>query len=188
MKGGWKKENGEEGVIIGQCPETGNNIILLNGIYGKYIKLDGTNKIAPIKDKDIDVDINLAIELLKYPYDLGKYDKKKIIIKKGKYGEYAEWNGQKIGLKGECTLDNVIELIKQKTSSSKQFIDKKTTYTILTGQYGPYVSVVKGKIKKNVPLKSIDINNITIEQLKEIIETNKGKKKKVYNNNNISTQ
>jgi hypothetical protein len=40
---------------------------------------------------------------------------------------------------------------------------------------------------QSAKLKSIDVNNITIEQLKEIIEKNK---KKTYNknNNNISTQ
>ena len=74
-------------------------IIAKIGPYGPFVqsgeKINGdTLKYASIPNHLSIETINLeeAIELLSYPKNIGKYQGKNIIIKKGKYGLYIEWD------------------------------------------------------------------------------------------------
>jgi DNA topoisomerase-1 len=74
--------------------------------------------------------------------DLGEHEGHSVILKTGKYGAYAEWNGQKASVRLECPteelrLEDVVPFLTQKPAGIIRSIDANTS--IRTGQYGDYV-------------------------------------------------
>jgi DNA topoisomerase-1 len=63
------------------------------------------------------ITIGEAIELLKYPRNFGMYNGKELMLKKGKYGPYLEYNKKTYSLKNadvsldEITREKGIEII-----------------------------------------------------------------------------
>lgn len=74
--------------------------------------------------------------------DLGKHEGHSVILKTGKYGAYAEWNGQKASVRletptDELRLEDVVPFLTRKPAGIVRAIDANTS--IRTGQYGDYV-------------------------------------------------
>lgn len=192
--------------VLGTDENTGYEVIATKGPHGSFVKLvgptKGNSKSGPIKTPLTlkKITYEQAMEILKYPYELGKYENKKIIVKKGEYGLYAIWNKQNMAIEdgltleqeNKLTVEKIEELIKAK---NKNIINKLTggkgeIYTILSGEYGPFVNMQKGKTKRNISLKSIlnkseleesdyknQLKNITVEQIEDVIKKSYGKKK-----------
>ena len=78
---------------------------------------------------------------------IGKYKKKDVVLKKGKYGNYVEWgDSEKKSLTGlqkeldEITLDDIIPLIENKTSLNQSVIRTiNSDISIRSGKYGNYI-------------------------------------------------
>ena len=122
-----------------------------------------------------------AVILLEYPKEIGDYQGKPVIIKHGRYGYYAEWNGKNIGLPKELqenpaqiTLKHVITTHEQKES---RIIKEFKGLSILNGPYGPYIR--KGTANYSIP-KEIDPSSLTLKQINEIISENKTKPKRKW--------
>jgi len=143
--------------VLGQDPESGCDIICTIAKFGPVVKLkiEGEKcKYAPIKPPlDIKtIKLKDAIELLKYPIKLGKYERKDVYLQKGQYGLYLKYDTQSFPVKDnkEVSLEEAIEIIKTAQSSRKGFFENKThSYTILKGQYGPYIKTYNKKTKKS---------------------------------------
>jgi DNA topoisomerase-1 len=92
---------------------------------------------------------------------LGKYEKKDVILKNGRYGAYVEWNGNKksIGSISEAvddiSLEDVIPLLKGGGHPSMVRTINNST-SIRHGQYGDYVFHKKPDWKKPQFLKLND--------------------------------
>ena len=84
--------------ILGIDPNTNNNIYIGTGKYGPYIKIMHDNKWKYTSIETEDITLDQAINNLKYPLKLGKYNKKYIYICKGKYGIYLKYNEKNISL------------------------------------------------------------------------------------------
>ena len=132
-----------------------NNHVFMVGKYGPVIKrnINGETTFLPVK-KDINVE-----KIKQHEYELndmietstskciGKYKKKDVILKKGKYGNYVEWgDGEKKSLNGlekeliEITLDDILPLIENKTSLNQSIIRTiNNDITIRSGKYGNYI-------------------------------------------------
>ena len=173
------KENKE--INLGKDTQTGYKIIATTGPYGDYVKLCGSTK-KECKSVSVEnmnnITLEQAIKLFEYPLELGKYENKIIYIKKGKYGKYIEWNknNYSMGDTDNIDIDAAIQIInKNKQNYVIQIKDKKTLYTILEGQYGPYINIKYGKTTKNVSLKMYkgDIKDIVLDDIKKIIEKKK---------------
>lgn len=177
---------------IGIHPETKYKIYASLGKFGPMIQmLNGDNKIintAPLREPfTMDtITIGGAVELLRYPIDLGKYNKKNVYLCRGQYGYYIEHDKNKISLGTEIdvdkfTLENAITKIEEKKSKTLwQYTDKTNNYIALTGPYGNFVNVqpVKTKTKgKNYSLGDADVKTLTIEQVQEIIKNSYNRKK-----------
>ena len=83
--------------IIG-IDNNNKKIIAKIGPYGPFVQSGEKSKGDVIKYASIpnhlsidSINMEEAIELLSYPKNIGKYQGKNIIIKKGKYGPYIEW-------------------------------------------------------------------------------------------------
>jgi DNA topoisomerase-1 len=101
----------------------GNDIIARMGPYGAIVQI-GSKELGNVKyamiegGKSIEsITIGEAIELLKYPRNFGMYNGKELMLKKGKYGPYLEYNKKTYSLKNadvsldEITREKGIEII-----------------------------------------------------------------------------
>lgn len=183
----------EKGRVLGIHPETNEEIIVSEGRYGPILKMSKPGRktpiIAPIKHINPDkITLEEAIEILSYPKDLGKYDRKKVTLNRGKYGYYIKIGKEKISIKPEL-INNPDEFSMDDVNAIMENIKKKAlwegkdggvTYTVLEGPYGKYIRVTKNGKKSNVKLpQDIDLDTLEIETVKSIVEeaTSKPKKK-----------
>jgi len=132
MKKEIPKEKSKYTRILGKDPE-GNDIIARMGPYGAIVQI-GSKELGNVKYAMIEggqtidmITIGEAIELLKYPRNFGMYNGKELILKKGKYGAYLDYNGKTYSLKNadvsltEITREKSIEII----TTNDGYIPKK---------------------------------------------------------------
>jgi DNA topoisomerase-1 len=93
------------------------------GPYGAIVQM-GSKELSNVKYAMIEggktietITIGEAIELLKYPRNFGMYNGLELLLKKGKYGPYLEYNKKTYSLKNagvsldEITREKSIEII-----------------------------------------------------------------------------
>ena len=185
--------------ILGINPDNDCEISINLGQYGLYLKEIHPN--SNIKDRNVslkeeridEITLEKAIELLRYPKDLGLYNKKMITINNGPYGIYLKYDGGNYSINeltiNELTMDTVKQLIKDKisnTSSTNNIIKEiSDKIKILNGKYGPYIRYNDSKnYSIYLDKKTYDtdekrksyLENLTKEDCKKII--NKPVKKK----------
>lgn len=132
MKREIPKEKSKYTRNLGKDPE-GNDIIARMGPYGAIVQM-GSKELGNVKyamiegGKNIEtITIGEAIELLKYPRNFGMYNGLELILKKGKYGPYLEYNKKTYSLKNagvsldEITREKSIEII----TTSDGYVPKK---------------------------------------------------------------
>jgi len=109
-------------------------------------------------------------------------NEKPVEKKKGRFGDYVEWNKVTIPFMEE-SFEETIRRLEQKQIIKEQ---PKMTYIIRDGKYGPYI--IKTTIKKSkfisVP-KGVDSTKLTQEEIKGIYELGAKTSPKQYNLKNI---
>lgn len=205
-----KKMENEKKVerILGKNPETGYDVIASMGYHGPMLSMARSEKkkdtaTAPIKKpyKLETITLKQALEVLKYPKILGLHKKKNVELKTGRYGFYVTWGKEGANLPDDINpddieLDDALQYLEEKRKQSKEKLDKylyyhkegNIEYIVNTGKYGEdnkYLMVRDTSKKKGKPLfvsfpKTDNIDNLTLDRIKEIVE--EGKKKK-YNRN-----
>jgi len=192
--------------LLGVHPQTGYNIYAENGYYGPMVRMlttDGKDKTGPVKKPLTLETITLedAINILKFPINLGKYGRRNVILKTGKFGFYLECGDITVSLSTKddkesphddpenITLEEAIELIKDKEKDI--YFDKKDgkmRYTVELTEYG-LCAIITGSTGKKKYIKlngNVDVESLTLESVKELIKTNTASKykKKTGDNNN----
>ena len=193
-------KDGDEGLenkIIGIDPGTGKEVTLEKGRYGLYLELKSEDeekkpKRASLpKNEDIDnITIERALLLLSLPRTVGINPDtgNPILAAIGKYGPYVQTNRTFASL---ATVDDVfsvglnhaITLLAEKEKKGRKNEIKnlgehpisKSTITVMTGKYGPYIKIDKTNV--TIP-KSIEPELITLEEALKLIEEKKATKKK----------
>lgn len=156
---------------IGEHPETGEPIYVLNGRYGPYVQLgeatddnkkpDRASLLKGMKPEDVDVE--LALRLLELPRPLGEHPETGKVIRAGvgRYGPFVVHDGTFASLKRsdhvlDVELDRAVELLEQKKNkkSGKRNVIKELgdhpengkKVRVMTGRYGPYIKYGKTNI------------------------------------------
>lgn len=172
------KEN-KTGDIVGN--REGKEIILKNGRYGEYVSWNDHNFSCKNCDNSIS-DLNVRYNKLIDDYVNKEEDEKgfeyegvKIVIKTGRYGNYFTFKDKNYSVKEE--LDKITDqTIKEIIEDNKSKVIKKIgRYQIINGPYGLYFRY--GKRNIGIP-KSYDIETLSNDDIKEIIEKDKKKFKK----------
>ncbi len=136
--------------------------------YGPVIKYTSgeTIKFKPVKP-DIDLDKlkrgeykleDVVAETKKTTnINLGKHNGNDVILKKGKYGLYVNWNGKNISVKSvkksekTMKLSDVVDLLNGKKSTNSNVLHVfDSTLSIRKGQYGPYIFFKTEKMKRPI--------------------------------------
>ena len=170
--------------LIGINPNTGQEIFIGSGKYGPYIKTleNDKNKFYSIENDNINLEE--ALQVLKYPKLLGKINKTKVELAKGKFGLYLKYNKVNYAIPTDINsetinLDTAKDIISKK-NNNKTFNIKDKVVNVKNGQYGYYLQITDGTKKgQNIPIpKNIDIENINLKNILEIIANKNGTIKK----------
>lgn len=175
---------------LGVDPKTGKPVIVRIGKFGPIAQI-GTSEDeeAPVfaglkKEQSIEtISLEEALELFKFPRQIGDYEEKTVSIGIGRFGPYIRHNNIFVSLKKDIDdpatidLERAIELIEAKRESDRNKIIKifenDEEVQILNGRWGPYISYQKNNIR--IP-KDLDAANLCYEDCLKLIE--KAPKKK----------
>ncbi len=185
------KELSGEGKIIGSDPESGNNIYLKVGKYGRYLEVQ--NKDKKIKRTSIpknlqneEINLEKSIKFLSLPRIVGQHpnSKKDITASIGPYGPYLKHDNKFLSLKEDDVTDvginRAVELIEKNALEKKEIFigEHPETQKKIIKKKG-----IKGRSdylaynKKNYPIpKEINEKVLSVNDALKIIDE-KSKKK-----------
>jgi len=170
--------------LLGIDKSTGQEIFTGSGTYGAYVKCLEDNeskkwKYASIKDSE-NINLEDAINLLKYPIILGKIGKAELTLHKGQFGFYIKYANKNYSIKDKeedkITFDYAKTLIECGDKYAiKSFSVKNKIINVKIGQYGPYLQIISGKSKSNIPIPNdYKAEVLTVEEALEIIADKNG--------------
>ena len=170
--------------ILGTDPATGRSVSVKIGRYGTMVQLGTAQEeekpvFAPLlKEQSMEtITLEEALDLLRLPRTLGKYEDADVVVNNGRFGPYVLNNKKFYSLPKDknlltITLEEAIEVIKEKKASDAarhlKTFEEDAEMEIMNGRFGPYISYKK----KNYHLpKSMaeNLSQLTFEQCKEII-------------------
>lgn len=162
---------------LGVCPSTGRQVFVKSGRFGPYVQLavdDPENKKEKAVNASLlkgmeakEVTLEIALELLALPRDLGVYEElgEAILANNGRYGPYIKCGNETRSIPAEIDLltinrEQAIALLKQPrvrgrgTPKEPLKVFEKSPVTeqeikLLEGRYGPYVT--DGETNASIP-------------------------------------
>ncbi|MCH2224533.1 MAG: type I DNA topoisomerase [Crocinitomicaceae bacterium] len=171
---------------IGIHPESGRKIIARIGKFGPMVQegdeqVDGEKPAFASLRRDQSINsitLEEALELFKFPKNVGVYEGHDVVVAEGRFGPYVKFDGMFASLpKGEdiggVDLARAIELIELKREADAPI----ATYENLpvqkgTGRFGPFIKWNEMFINVN---KKYDFDNLTFDDIVELIELKKQK-------------
>jgi len=163
------------------------------GKYGPVIKKTIGENITFINvKKDIDVEklkngeytLNELVESVeKDNRILGKYQNNDVILKKGKFGNYIEWDNNKKSLNGikkeidDVTIEDIIPIIENRVNLNTSIIREiSDDISIRNGKFGHYIFYKTSSMKKPkfIKLKGFkgDYNTCPKEEIEQYVAKN----------------
>lgn len=176
------RESGER--ILGEDPETGKTILVRLGKFGPMAQIgapdDDEKKFASLRpDQQLHlVTFEEVLDLFKLPKALGVYDGEEVEVNNGRYGPYVRFGKVFVSLPtGTDPLDVDMATAKQLIEEKKKADAPIYEYEDLpvqkgTGRFGPFIKWNGMFINVN---KKYDFENLTDEDIVELIETKKQK-------------
>jgi DNA topoisomerase-1 len=177
-----------EPVIIGADPESGKDILLMNGPYGPYLQLGQVEAEAKKKPKRVsipkdiplvNVNLDVALMLMALPRDLGLHPttNKKVIANIGRFGPYVNHDGKFKSIPrtdSVFTIDltRAVDLLAQANTGPAPIRVlgnhpmEGGAIEIYAGRYGPYVQ--HGKLRATLQ-KSQGPETVTLEEAVELL-------------------
>jgi DNA topoisomerase-1 len=175
--------------LLGTDPKSGRNVYVRIGRYGPMVQIGHADdeekpKFAGLqKNQSMDsITLEEALELFKFPREIGTYEDEPVLIGMGRFGPYVKHKNKFVSLKKEddpatVTIRRAIELIEEKREKERNKYIKtfeKEGIQILNGRWGPYISFEKKNYK--IP-KETDPKELTVADCKKIIGETGTKKK-----------
>ncbi|MFB0926290.1 MAG: topoisomerase C-terminal repeat-containing protein, partial [Vicingaceae bacterium] len=119
-----------------------------------------------------------ALELFKFPKNIGTYESEEIVVAQGRFGPYVKFGDMFVSIPrdeemGNVDLDRAIELIKEKQQADAP-IDEYEDLPVQkgVGRFGPFIKWNAMFINVN---KKYDFDNLTHNDIVELIEVKKQK-------------
>ncbi|WP_111706650.1 type I DNA topoisomerase [Lutibacter citreus] len=179
--------------LLGIDPDSGKNVYARLGRFGAMVQIgEATDEEKP-KFASLQGDQTLttityeeAMDLFKLPKTIGEYEDVDVIVASGRFGPYIKFDKMFVSIPRDenpmsVDLNRAIELIKEKQEADAPI----GTYEDLpiqkgVGRFGPFIKWNSMFINVN---KKYDFDNLTRENLVELIEDKKRKEiEKVIHN------
>ncbi|UBZ07715.1 type I DNA topoisomerase [Salegentibacter mishustinae] len=159
-----------------------------NGRFGPYVKF-GKKYVSLEKGEDpLNVDFERAMELIKEKEKadapIHHYEDMPVQKGVGRFGPFLKWNGIFINVNKKYDFDNLsIEDIETLIEDKKRKEREKLIHNweeegirVEKARWGRF-NIIKGKTKIELP-KNTDAENLTLQEVQEILEEKSKKKKK----------
>ena len=181
----------EEAMDLFQLPKElgeykGEKVEVNNGRFGPYVKF-GKKYVSLEKGEDpLDVDFDRAMELIKEKEKadapIHHYEDMPVQKGVGRFGPFLKWNGIFINVNKKYDFDNLsVEDIETLIEDKKRKEREKLIHNweeegirVEKARWGRF-NIIKGKTKIELP-KTTDAENLTLQEVQEILEE-KSKKK-----------
>ncbi|MDR3328007.1 MAG: type I DNA topoisomerase [Prevotellaceae bacterium] len=183
---------------IGIDPKSGKPVLAKIGRYGAMIQIgetsqEGKPQFASLQAGQSIETITLkeALELFKFPMNIGKYKGEDVIVATGRFGPYMKYGKTNLSMpKGEnilkMNLERAIELLKQPRLPLSLGMHENDELIVAAGRFGAYIKY--GKTNVSIP-KGEDPYSLTKERAVELLKNKDNNAKnneiKVFENENI---
>jgi DNA topoisomerase-1 len=180
-----EREVGER--ILGEDPDTGKPVSVRLGKFGPMVQIgsvedDEKPRFAGLMpDQSLDsITYEEAMDLFQLPKEIGEYEGEPVEVNNGRFGPYVKYAGKFVSLdKGEdpmsVDMDRALELIEAKEKADAPihiYEDKPVQKGV--GRFGPFLKWNDTFINVN---KKYDFDNLSKEDIEELIEDKKQKEK-----------
>lgn len=192
QRGGEQQDHGED-EVLGQDPETGEDIEFKTGRFGPYVEMgqgEGEKPKRASIPKDVaraDVDLEMALKLLSLPRIVGEHPEtgKEIEAAIGRYGPYLRHDGKYAKLETTAEVFEigmnaaVVKIAEAKNRGGRgrgqreplKILGKhprtEEEIKLMDGRYGPYVT--DGTTNATIP-KTVDKDELTLEEAAQLID------------------
>ena len=180
-----ERQSGEK--ILGDDPVSGRVVKVRLGKFGPIAQI-GTvdDEDKPIfasltKEQQLDtISLDEALELFKFPKEIGTYKGEIVTVNNGRYGPYLKYSSKSISIPKEIDphsvdIDSAIPLIDEKLKADEPIhIYNDLPVTKGKGRFGPFIKWNEMFINVN---KTYDFDNLTIDNIEELIEIKLKKEK-----------
>jgi len=165
----------------------GNPLVVSDGRYGPYIKVDGKFVSLPKGADPLSISLDECIVLIKEKEaadaPIYVYQEKPVVKGKGRFGPFIKWDNMFINVNKKYNWDNlspndIEELIKDKIQKEKDKLIhhwEDAGIRVEKARWGRH-NVIKGKIKVELP-KTVDVADMTLEQAEAHVATKAPAKK-----------
>ena len=172
---------------LGKDPQTGENVVVRIGRFGPMAQIgegESVRYAGLLKGQLMEtITLEEALDLFKFPRQLGEFDEKPVSVGIGRFGPYIKHNQLFVSLKkgvddpGTITLETAIERINEKREIEKnrKIQEFENGVQILNGRFGPYITF--NKVNYKIP-KGKEADKLTFEETMEIIAKGGDSKKK----------
>ncbi|WP_422083451.1 type I DNA topoisomerase [Ulvibacterium sp.] len=171
--------------VLGTDPDTGRQVAVRLGRFGPMVQIGTVEEeekplfASLLPDQSLNtITYEEAMELFQLPRKLGVYKGEDIEANVGRYGPYVRFGKKFVSLdKGESAfevdLERAIELIQEKEKADAPIATYEgKEVTKGKGRFGPFIKWNGIFINVN---KKYDFDNLSQEDIKELIETKKQK-------------
>ncbi len=160
----------------------GEAVILGIGKYGPYIRYKNKFYSVPAHVDALNMNLENAVALIqsrqKDDEPVMYFEGEPVYILRGKYGPYIKWNMLNVRIpKGynpaKLTEEEIVNLISDKLEKEKAAIIAEWPeegYVVKKGGWGRLYAYGPGNKKKILP-KNFDVKEITLEQIKKILQS-----------------
>lgn len=171
---------------LGVHPESRRKIIVRIGRFGPMAQIgdeqeDGEKpQFASLRTGQSINTITLedALELFKFPKNLGEYEGEEVVVALGRFGPYVKFQEMFVSIPkdeeiGGIDIDRAIELIKEKQAADAPIAEYEGLPVQKgTGRFGPFIKWNDIFINVN---KKYDFDDLSIADITELIEVKKQK-------------
>ena len=180
-----ERQSGEK--VLGDDPVSGRVVKVRLGKFGPIAQI-GTvdDEDKPVfasltTEQQLDtITLDEALELFKFPKEIGTYKGEIVTVNNGRYGPYLKYSSKSISIPKEIDphsvdIDSAIPLIDEKLKADEPIhIYNDLPVTKGKGRFGPFIKWNEMFINVN---KTYDFDNLTIDNIEELIELKLKKEK-----------
>ena len=179
------RESGKR--ILGEHPDNNKEVSVRLGKFGPMVQIGNIDdeekpRFASLSSEfQIEsVTLEEALSLFNLPREVGEYNGEKIIANNGRYGPYLKFGNKFISIPAgispnEIDIEKSISLVREKLEADKPIhIYEGLDVQKGKGRFGPYIKW--NNIFINVP-KNYDWENLTTNEIEELIENKKIKER-----------
>ncbi len=187
-----ERHSGER--VLGTDPVSGKTVYVRMAKYGAIVQIgEATDEDKPKfaglqKGQNIEnIDYEAAMELFKFPRQLGEFEDKVVTVAIGRFGPYVRHDSKFFSLPKEdepisVSFERAVEIIEAKRQkdieNTLKTFEEEAGMIIMNGRFGPYIAFEKRNYKI---AKTVDPLTLSFEDCQEIIAKappKKGAKKK----------